>query len=147
METRLATKADASALALMHAESFGDACWSRHQIAGSLSLETTLALIVVSEGAAQGFILCQITGPDAEILTLCISPMKRRRGLGLQLLNKSIEEAKKRGATRLFLEVAADNAEALGLYAKAAFSENGRRNGYYKREGNAVDAVRMERAL
>jgi ribosomal-protein-alanine N-acetyltransferase len=47
-----------------------------------------------------------------------------------------------RGATRLFLEVADDNAAALALYARAGFSEAGRRPGYYARpDGVRQDAL------
>jgi ribosomal-protein-alanine N-acetyltransferase len=46
------------------------------------------------------------------------------------------------GATRLFLEVADDNAAALALYARAGFSEAGRRPGYYARpDGGRQDAL------
>lgn len=147
METRLATKIDASVLALMHAESFGDARWSRAQIAGSLALETTLARVVVEQGTANGFIICQLTGGEAEILTVCVSPIKRQRKLGTLLLNEAMKDAKAKGSRVMFLEVAADNVAALALYAKAGFREKGRRPVYYKRENGSVDALRMEREL
>ena len=45
---------------------------------------------------------------------------------------------------KIWLEVAADNAAARGLYAALGFIEYGRRSKYYKRAGNlAVDAVLM----
>ena len=47
-----------------------------------------------------------------------------------------------------FLEVAADNAAAQALYARAGFAESGRRRGYYRRpDGSGLDALVMQRAL
>ena len=51
-------------------------------------------------------------------------------------------------ATRLFLEVAADNAAALKLYGKMGFSPVSERRGYYPRpDGSAATAIVMARDL
>jgi [ribosomal protein S18]-alanine N-acetyltransferase len=152
METRLkriaphirkATKNDIRILAALHDESFGMARWSLAQIADGLALETTLALVAEEGKTAWGFILCQITGEDAEILTFCIAPSARRTGAGLSLLFAALEEMRQHSTRRVFLEVGADNAAALALYKKAHFRVTGQRTGYYKREGRAIDAVMM----
>ena len=47
-----------------------------------------------------------------------------------------------RGAVRVFLEVADDNAAARALYARAGFVEAGRRPGYYAgADGERRDAL------
>ena len=52
------------------------------------------------------------------------------------------------GATRAFLEVAADNIPAQTLYQAQGYAIQGRRKGYYRREdGPSVDALIMVRAL
>jgi ribosomal-protein-alanine N-acetyltransferase len=147
METRLATKDDAPLLAALHGESFGAARWSLAQIADSLALGTTLALVAREKETAQGFILCQVAQEDAEILTFCVSPSARRKGAGMLLLKAALENMRQRKAQRVFLEVAADNAPALALYEKTGFRVVGKRAGYYKREGKMIDAVKMERVL
>ena len=59
----------------------------------------------------------------------------------MALLAAAIGLAQESGAESMFLEVAEDNAAALALYAKAGFTEAGRRRGYYRRSGGtAVDA-------
>jgi len=46
------------------------------------------------------------------------------------------------GAERMFLEVAEGNVAARALYARAGFSEAGRRRGYYSRnDGSREDAL------
>jgi ribosomal-protein-alanine N-acetyltransferase len=46
---------------------------------------------------------------------------------------------------RLFLEVAVDNAPAIGLYRAFGFTEEGRRRGYYQGPNGAVDALILGR--
>lgn len=92
--------------------------------------------------APDGFILMRAVADEAEILTLAVCPQARRRGLGGRLVGEGAVEAAARGAVRLFLEVAADNAPARALYARAGFAEAGRRPGYYARpDGGRQDAL------
>ncbi|MFU1477623.1 hypothetical protein ACM25N_07930 [Roseovarius sp. C7] len=46
-----------------------------------------------------------------------------------------------------FSEVAEDNAGAIALYRAAGFGECGRRKGYYRRAGGAVDALVLAKDL
>jgi ribosomal-protein-alanine N-acetyltransferase len=145
VETRLIRPADLPALAALHAASFAEAAWSSSQIDNSLLLPTTLALASVdATGAVAGFILCQIVGGEAEILTFCTAPAQRRRGIGETLLRAALDGAKAKGAQRMLLEVAADNVAAYQLYQKAGFADCGRRRGYYRGD---VDALMMARNL
>lgn len=85
---------------------------------------------------------------EAELLLLAASPERRGMGLGGLLLDALSEGARQAGAARMFLEVAADNAPALALYRSRAFTEVGRRAGYYRRpSGAVVDAVLLARDL
>ncbi|MDR3425769.1 MAG: ribosomal protein S18-alanine N-acetyltransferase [Alphaproteobacteria bacterium] len=143
METRLVLLADASALAALHAESFGVVCWSLAQLADSLALKTTRAWLAVEGSVPRGFILCQFAGDEAEILTFCVAPLARGRGVGKKLLDAAIAFSRQNNAHKLFLEVAADNTAALALYEKQGFRMTGRRRDYYKRGDQAVDAVML----
>lgn len=90
----------------------------------------------------EGFILLRAVADEAEVLTLAVRPSARRRGLGSRLVSEGAIAAASRGATRLFLEVADDNAAALALYARAGFVEAGRRPDYYTRpDGGRQDAL------
>jgi GNAT superfamily N-acetyltransferase len=72
----------------------------------------------------------------------------RLLGLARSLVETIGAHAAAHGATRLFLEVAEDNAAARALYAAGGFVTVGRRRGYYARRlGPAVDALTMRRDL
>jgi ribosomal-protein-alanine N-acetyltransferase len=60
------------------------------------------------------------------------------------LLAIAIASSRENGATRIFLEVAADNQAALALYCQAGFHVIGTRPGYYHHGDQVVDAVMME---
>ena len=136
------TLGEALLLAELHAESFGAAKWNQHQIESSLALDTTRGWGIFDEGEMAGFILCQIVPGQSEILTFCVRPAQRRRGLGDKLMHAAAEAARAANGV-LYLEVAADNTAAIALYGKAGFKQTGARPKYYKRGAESVDAVLM----
>ena len=105
---------------------------------GSLDLPTTRGWLALAGSHPAGFILVQQAADACEVLTFCVRPHYRRRGLGARLLQEAAS-----GATGqpLLLEVAADNAAACALYGKLGFREFNRRRNYYTRGAAQVDAV------
>lgn len=127
-------------LAALHAEAF-DRPWDAGAFAALLDQSGVFA---VEE--ADGFILMRVAVDEAEILTLAVRPAARRQGLGARLVGQGAVAAAARGADRLFLEVAEDNAAARALYARAGFIEAGRRPGYYQGpDGSRRDALLLAR--
>lgn len=139
-------RAHAAVLAALHAESFTDA-WTESDLAALLDTPGTRALLASDGGAPQGFILVRLAADEAEVLTLAVAPPARRGGLGGRLLDAAVADLGAAGAAALFLEVAADNAPALALYAGRGFATVGTRRGYYARPGGAVDARVLRRDL
>ena len=130
------TAATAARLAGLHAGAFA-APWDAAAFEALLGQAGVLAI-----ETPQGFILIRSVADEAEILTLAVDPAARRQGLGTRLVREGALASAARGATRLFLEVADDNHAALALYARAGFTEAGRRRGYYARpEGGRQDAL------
>jgi ribosomal-protein-alanine N-acetyltransferase len=85
---------------------------------------------------------------EAELLTIATHPGHRRQGLGRAALEAFESVARARGATIAHLEVAADNAAAIALYASAGYARSGLRRSYYRSaDGTPVDAVLMAKAL
>ena len=141
---RMATPKDAARLAELHAQCFDEA-WDEAAFAAFLRDSFTFALIA---GDARAFMVVRVAADESEILTLGTRPNSRRLSLARALLKTAAAEAHRRGARRMFLEVAADNLAAHDLYADAGFAPVGRRPGYYVRAaGRAVDAVILSAAL
>lgn len=133
------------ALAALHAAAFTDTPrpWSAAEFA-SLLAEPTVRLAAEPEG----FALVRLAGPEAELLTLAVAPAARRRGLATRLLARLSALATAAGAEEMLLEVAATNAAARALYARAGFVEVGRRPRYYTRaSGPPLDALVLRRPL
>jgi ribosomal-protein-alanine N-acetyltransferase len=147
METRLITSGDAAVLAALHADSFGAAAWNLTQISDSLALPTTRGWLAFDADKPVGFILCQFTSDEAEILTFCTSPAARRKGIGRTLVVTALDAARAQKTQRIFLEVAVDNHAAIALYEKAGFKTIGTRANYYQCKGQSMDAVILEKDL
>ncbi|NTU76675.1 MAG: GNAT family N-acetyltransferase [Alphaproteobacteria bacterium] len=129
----------ASQLAKLHAECFGAAAWSLDQMRGSLDLATTRGWLVETGGQPEGFILFQETGAELEILTFCVAPSRRRRGVGERLLRHALAQVPLGGA--MYLEVSAENAAARRLYERCGFLNTATRRAYYKEGDRRVDAL------
>lgn len=120
--------------------------WSAEAFEGLLAGPGIFAILGEAD-EAKGFILCRSIGGEAEILTLAVDPDARRRGWGAALVEMAAGVAAETGAQVLFLEVAADNLAALGLYEAGGFTRVGLRRGYYAEADGPKDAVVMRRSL
>ncbi len=130
-------------LAVIHAESFSRP-WSETDLREALQASGRLTLgWHAPDGEIKGFILIQLAGDIAEILTLAVQPSARRSGVAAALVEAATTRARDAGADRMLLDVAEDNAAALALYKRAGFGEDGRRQRYY----GEVDAVLMSRKI
>lgn len=133
-------------MAAIHAAAFAGRgqLWSEGEITAMLAQPLIHAVSLGQDG----FALVQVIAPEAEVLTIAVDPSAQGRGLGTALLRKAMDAAMAAGARTVFLEVAADNAAARALYARAGFAQTGRRRGYYARPGSAaVDALTLGCAL
>ena len=130
----------AAGFAMIHAEAFAgptDTPWSAEAFADLLTQPGVFPVY-----GRDGFILMRAVADEAEILTLAVRPGARRTGEGGRLVREGLVGAVELGATRVFLEVAEDNAAARALYARAGFVEAGRRPGYYAAaDGGRRDAL------
>ena len=72
----------------------------------------------------------------ARLYSIVVAPAARGRGLGLRLLRAAEAAARRRGCRELRLEVRADNAAALGLYAGAGYRRLARLPRYYEDGGD-----------
>ncbi len=94
-------------------------------------------------GALRGWAGVRVLDDEAEVLTVGVIPAAQGQGIGTALLTELVDEATRRGARAIFLEVRVDNEAARHLYLREKFIEVGIRRGYY--ENGRVDAVVMRR--
>ncbi len=78
-----------------------------------------------------GFYIGEYVIDEATLMDICVTPNQQGNGFGNKLLKQFIEQAKAKGAVKIWLEVRAKNIAAQMLYMNAGFIETGRRTGYY----------------
>lgn len=148
------TQAHAAVLARVHGEAFTDA-WDIASFLSAVQQPGAFGFIFArdSDDEPLGFVLLRAAlfedgGGEVEVLTIATRPQARRQGLARQAMDAACKHAQRLGAERVYLEVAADNPSARGLYDSLGFREVGRRKGYYARSGAArVDAIVMALSL
>ena len=98
-----------------------------------------------ADGALVGYLCLWEIGGELHITNIAVARAHRRQGIARWMLTEILEDARRRGARTVFLEVRPTNTEALGLYEALGFHVIGRRKGYYYDTGE--DALVMEAGL
>ena len=129
--------------------------WTRSQVATSLALPHTRAILISAEGHGDvknvgdtaGFVLARRAPGEEELLLIAVKPEHRQRGLGGRLLREFVSSAKKLGADKVFLEMR-DGNPAENLYRSEGFTPIGRRREYYRAiNGEKLDALTFTKSL
>ncbi len=137
---RGASIGDAATIGTIEAECFAASAWSDELVREQLAADHRIVLI--DDTIAYGVV--SVLGDVADLERIAVLPFARRRGVAGGLLEQLVEAAGGHGAERMLLEVAADNAAAIGLYESYGFTTISTRRGYYP---GGVDAQIMELAL
>ncbi|WP_394691142.1 GNAT family N-acetyltransferase [Hoeflea sp.] len=142
---------DAATLSRIHGEAFARA-WGDGEFQSLISQASVFGYLACPEGRARdraaGFVLCREAAGEAEILSIGILNAHRRTGLGWRLMRSALQEAVRRGAEEMFLEVDETNLAAIQLYTRLGFVKVGERRAYYKQDGAAsTTALVMRRDL
>ena len=82
-----------------------------------------------------------ITLDEAHILNVSVEPSLQGNGLGSQMLDHLIDDARGKGARQMFLEVRESNPAAIQMYINQGFNEVGRRRHYYPTVTGREDAL------
>ncbi len=149
MTVQITTLAAESAapLSVMHRICFPEDPWDAAAVARILRLPGGFGFLAWQADAPAGFLLARDLGDEAEILSLGVLPHWRRQRVGQALLAAVVGEAAARHIASVVLEVASENEPARRLYAAFGFRQVGRRPRYYRRNGGAVDALILRRAV
>jgi ribosomal-protein-alanine N-acetyltransferase len=130
--------AHAAVMAAVHGAAFPHDPWTEASFA-TLLAQPGVAGLIDPRG---GVLLIRTIVDEAEVLTLGVAT--RRQGIGRALMIAGMDQARAAGAVVMHLEVAADNAAALGLYGSLGFTRTGRRKTYYP---NGQDALLFAKPL
>jgi ribosomal-protein-alanine N-acetyltransferase len=116
---------------------------ARDRIPDTLSSETLLRpylsdpdflLLILEEEDDVGYLLFRLEGKEAEIDEIALRRGKDGMGRGSTLLEEGLAVLRKKGISKVFLEVRAANESAIRLYEKAGFRPYRVRKGYYGNE-------------
>lgn len=140
---------DAAAIAALHGQLFSPP-WATHEVAGLMAHPGGTAFVMrdAGSGGVAGYILGRVAADEAELLSIGVAPSHQRCGLARRLLEALADRVYQIGAVRLYLEVSAVNAPAIGLYETTGFARIGVRRAYYRQAGQpAEDALLFARDL
>lgn len=115
--------------------------WTLAALEAELAHDPATLFVLRASGRVAAFVVARIHPPDMDILNIAVAPDHRRRGLGRLLVRSLLEEAKRAGASNVFLEVREGNLEARGLYRNCGFVETQKRPRFYRNP--TEDAVLM----
>lgn len=136
---------DAERIADLHATGFARG-WSAAEVEALMVQSGVIAVGARLGTTLLGMVLVRAVAGEAEILSVAVAPDWRGCGLARRLLEHAMDRAAALRARTMFLEVDAQNAPALAVYAHLGFKEVGRRRAYYQAEGGG-DALVMRREL
>ena len=128
--------------------------WTRRQVEDSLLVPSTFAMLCneAADATAQGekaagFVLARKAADEIELLLIAVDPEHRKKGIGSRLLKRFLEVAVQREASKVFLEMRANN-PAVSVYRAAGFEQIGQRANYYRTiTGETIDALTFGRKV
>ena len=131
---------DVADVAALERELFPHDAWSTEQFWSELAHVPDTRWYVVHEDdeGVDGYVGLYAVPPEGDVQTIAVAPRAQGHGVGRELLDALVVEARRRGCAQLFLEVLDGNAPALALYDSSGFERTGRRASYY---GPGLDAV------
>jgi ribosomal protein S18 acetylase RimI-like enzyme len=101
-------------------------------------------LLAVEDDEIAGFILSEVDGPLAHIITLDVAEAHRRSGVGSLLLNAAEKNLSGQGVRTVFLETAVNNHAAVNFWSRHGYIQEGILKRYYL---GRIDGYEMRKKL
>ncbi|GAA5192460.1 ribosomal protein S18-alanine N-acetyltransferase [Arthrobacter gyeryongensis] len=139
------TADDVTAVEVLERRLFPVDAWPMQMFFDELAQVDTRRYVVAEAGGqivAYAGLMC--IEPIADVQTIAVVPEFEGRGIGSAILTELIEEARRRGAVEVLLEVRADNPRAQALYVRFGFEQIHVRRRYYR---DGTDALIMRLTL
>ncbi|MFA9399020.1 MAG: ribosomal protein S18-alanine N-acetyltransferase [Clostridiaceae bacterium] len=137
---RMAEIEDSEMIYEVSSKSFNTS-WSLHAIKEEFYNLKTIYLVAEDDGKIIGFGGFWLILDQGDITNIAVIPEYRNQKVGSLILENLIKEAKIRKATSMTLEVRGSNTNAIHLYEKFSFKNDGIRKSYYR--DNGEDAIIM----
>jgi ribosomal-protein-alanine N-acetyltransferase len=136
---------DVTAVSVLEQKLFPIDAWPLQMFLDELAQpDTRRYLVAESADGIVGYAGLMCIEPIADVQTIAVVPDYEGRGIGSTLLTTLIDEARRRYAADLLLEVRADNPRAQRLYLRFGFEQIHVRPRYYR---DGVDALIMRLQL
>jgi ribosomal-protein-alanine N-acetyltransferase len=136
---------DVTAVSVLEQKLFPIDAWPLQMFLDELAQpDTRRYLVAESADGIVGYAGLMCIEPIADVQTIAVVPDYEGRGIGSTLLTALIDEARRRYAADLLLEVRADNPRAQRLYLRFGFEQIHVRPRYYR---DGVDALIMRLQL
>lgn len=142
MIVRKASAADIPAVAALERSEFPDGA-DEGMLTRLLDTDGGVILVAEEGGDLLGYVWARFVLDEGDIGNIAVAPGSRRRGIGAALLAALLEEAARRQAAVVQLEVRESNLAARWLYEKNGFETVGKRKKYYEKP--TEDAILMSK--
>ena len=109
--------------------------WSYNSILGELSNSVAFYIVALDGDEICGYAGEWIMFDEAHMTNIGVEPAHRQRGIAREMIIRLMQEALRRGAERMTLEVRENNHTAQRLYASLGFAYAGMRKRYYSDTG------------
>lgn len=112
--------------------------WTLKQFQSELSSAFSLNLVLISNENIIGYMIIQVIGSEAELLSIAIKREYQKQGSGSFLWQEGVDLLKEKNVQSVFLEVRENNKSAQLFYQKHGFVSCGLRKHYYSNGENAL---------
>ncbi|UYY80625.1 ribosomal protein S18-alanine N-acetyltransferase [Arthrobacter sp. YA7-1] len=139
------TPDDVTAVEVLERRLFPVDAWPMQMFVDELAqIDTRRYVVAEADGKIVAYAGLMCIEPIADVQTIAVVPEFEGRGIGSAILTELIEEARRRGAVEVLLEVRADNPRAQALYVRFGFEQIHVRRRYYR---DGTDALIMRLTL
>ena len=118
--------------------------YTRRMLRWFLALPGAECLVSEASGEMTGFVLAQLEGATAHLITIDVLEARRRCGVGSALLDAMENLLARRGVRQIDLETATDNHAAIAFWRKRGYRTEAVLRNYYP---GKLDAFAMSKTL
>ena len=140
---RKATTQDAEKIFELEKKLFMD-FYSLQTITSDIANKNNIYFVYELAGDLIGYALVSYIFEEGNLAKIAVDPAFQRRGIARELYMACEKECKKKGVSKLYLEVSEKNEPAISLYKKLGFTKEWVRSKYYS---DLSDAIILEKKI